>query len=257
MAISLNGTTGITTPDITSAGSLNIDASAPDNSLVVNSAGNVGIGTSSPNEKLMVAGAIRSTSNAINWAASDGAVMDYNAGEMRLVAARSGANSSAISFTTYNAGIAAESARIDSAGRVTMPYQPAFQTKTQGSSHTGGWSKFTGFTSNDYNTGNNWSLANNLFTAPIAGLYTFYVGGWMNGNSIDARFGYNFRINGGELTYICGGSEAVTDTPIPAGVVTLSLAANDYMELYLFLAGGTRQMGTGSHCFYLGGHLIG
>ena len=45
MAIILNGTTGITTPDITSAGSLNIDASAPDNSLVVNSAGNVGIGT--------------------------------------------------------------------------------------------------------------------------------------------------------------------------------------------------------------------
>jgi hypothetical protein len=45
MTITLNGTTGITTPDITSAGSLNIDASAPDNSLVVNSAGNVGIGT--------------------------------------------------------------------------------------------------------------------------------------------------------------------------------------------------------------------
>ena len=49
MTITLNGTTGITTPDITSSGSLNIDASAPDNSLVVNSAGNVGIGTSSPN----------------------------------------------------------------------------------------------------------------------------------------------------------------------------------------------------------------
>ena len=48
MTITLNGATGITTPDITSSGSLNIDASAPDDSLVVNSAGNVGIGTSSP-----------------------------------------------------------------------------------------------------------------------------------------------------------------------------------------------------------------
>ena len=54
MTITLDGTTGITTPDITSSGSLNIDASAPDNSLVVNSAGSVGIGTSSPQSKLHV-----------------------------------------------------------------------------------------------------------------------------------------------------------------------------------------------------------
>ena len=44
MSITLNGTTGITTPDVTSSGSLNIDASAPDNSLVVSSAGNLGLG---------------------------------------------------------------------------------------------------------------------------------------------------------------------------------------------------------------------
>mgnify|MGYP003652572210 CR=1 FL=1 len=54
MTITLNGTTGITTPDITSSGSLNIDASAPDNSLVVNSSGKVGIGTSSPANTLHI-----------------------------------------------------------------------------------------------------------------------------------------------------------------------------------------------------------
>jgi len=47
MTITLNGTTGITTPDVTSSGSLNIDASAPDDSLVVDASGNAGIGTSS------------------------------------------------------------------------------------------------------------------------------------------------------------------------------------------------------------------
>ena len=52
MSITLNGTTGITTPDITSSGSLNIDASAPDNSLVVTSAGNVGIGKTPTNKSL-------------------------------------------------------------------------------------------------------------------------------------------------------------------------------------------------------------
>jgi len=49
MSIVLNGTTGVTTPDVTSDGSLKIDASAPDDSLVVDASGNVGIGTSSPN----------------------------------------------------------------------------------------------------------------------------------------------------------------------------------------------------------------
>ena len=48
MTITLNGTTGITTPDVTSSGSLNIDASAPDDSLVVDASGNVGVGISAP-----------------------------------------------------------------------------------------------------------------------------------------------------------------------------------------------------------------
>ena len=48
MSIILNGTTGITTPDVTSDGSLKIDASAPDDSLVVDASGNVGIGAISP-----------------------------------------------------------------------------------------------------------------------------------------------------------------------------------------------------------------
>ena len=44
MSIILDGTTGITTPDVTSDGALKIDASAPDDSLVVDASGNVGLG---------------------------------------------------------------------------------------------------------------------------------------------------------------------------------------------------------------------
>ena len=57
MTITLNGTTGITTPDVTSdsyTGALAVNASAPDNSLVVDASGNVGIGTTSPNAPLTV-----------------------------------------------------------------------------------------------------------------------------------------------------------------------------------------------------------
>lgn len=57
MTITLNGTTGITTPDVTSSGSLNINASAPDDSLVVDASGNVGVGVT-PSEKLSVNGRV-------------------------------------------------------------------------------------------------------------------------------------------------------------------------------------------------------
>ena len=57
MAITLNGTTGITTPDITSEAGLTVDgvsfaSGAPANTLVTTSGGNVGIGTSSPSATL-------------------------------------------------------------------------------------------------------------------------------------------------------------------------------------------------------------
>ena len=68
MTITLNGTTGITTPDITSSGSLNIDASAPDNSLVVTSAGSVGIGTST----IGSAGVSLNNAYNIGWTQSAG-----------------------------------------------------------------------------------------------------------------------------------------------------------------------------------------
>ena len=55
MSITLNGTTGITTPDVTAesyTGPLAVNASAPDDSVVVDASGNVGVGTGSPGAKL-------------------------------------------------------------------------------------------------------------------------------------------------------------------------------------------------------------
>ena len=84
----------------------------------IDSSGRLGLGTSAPDERLVVAGAIRATSNATDWSASDGALIDYNAGEMRIVAARNGANNSNMSFTTFNAGTASTRMYITSAGAV-------------------------------------------------------------------------------------------------------------------------------------------
>ena len=54
----------------------------------------LGIGTSSPNEKLVVNGAVRAISNANNWTASAGAIMDwYGAGSLARFIASDGTNS--------------------------------------------------------------------------------------------------------------------------------------------------------------------
>ena len=70
MAITLNGTTGITTPDITSEAGLTVDgvsfaSGAPDNTLVTTSGGNVGIGTSSTPVSLSL-----TNSATLGWAQS-------------------------------------------------------------------------------------------------------------------------------------------------------------------------------------------
>ena len=119
MAIILNGTTGITTPDITSAGSLNIDASAPDNSLVVDSAGNLGLGVTPSawntfNASFQIAGASLSGLGENNTALASNAYYNsgwkyygtasassyqQNAGQHAWSVAPSGTAGNAISFT--------------------------------------------------------------------------------------------------------------------------------------------------------------
>lgn len=51
MTVTINGTTGVTTPDVTSdsyTGPISVNASAPDNSVVLDASGNLGVGTTSP-----------------------------------------------------------------------------------------------------------------------------------------------------------------------------------------------------------------
>jgi hypothetical protein len=88
----------------------------------LDSSGRLGIGNSAPNESLHVNGAIRFTSNSPALAASDGGLVDWVAasGELRVTAARTGANSSKIGFITYNSGSLVQAATIDSSGRLLV-----------------------------------------------------------------------------------------------------------------------------------------
>jgi hypothetical protein len=94
-------------------------------------------------------------------------------------------NSMALAFyTTANAanGVdnVTERMRIDSSGRVTMPYQPRFMAYRSGhqTGYTGGNAVI--FNNAATNVGNHYNTTTGLFTAPVAGNYIFEVGIYMS-----------------------------------------------------------------------------
>jgi len=123
-----------------------------------------------------------------------------------------------------------EQMRIDSAGRVTMPYQPAFQVRlsaTQGLS--AGVRTKVNFDTIDYENGSNYSTANKRFTAPVTGFYQFNV------------IVYAYTVNNHEVTLWKNSSlfirsqfaSASNVNPVNGVLVAATkLTAGDYVEIY-------------------------
>ena len=63
--------------------------------------------------------------------------------------------------------------RIDSAGRVTMPYQPAFDVDLQATATSSGVLLFSNVNTN---VGGYYNPSTGRFTAPVTGVYMFYTG---------------------------------------------------------------------------------
>lgn len=119
---------------------------------------------------------------------------------------------------------------VDTSGRVTMPYQPAFQVRLSSTQSLSANTRTkVAFDTIDYENGSNYNTANRRFTAPVTGFYQF--------NAIV----YAYTVSSHEVTLWKNGSLYIRSQFVAAAsinpvngilVATTKLVAGDYVEIY-------------------------
>ena len=237
---------------------IGIDDNATSTAITIDSAENVGIGTSTELAPLSVASSAAVTMkltklNTVAITGNLGATLEFNHSQSAADGA-DGESTSAIiqaqpvsgwggilAFSTKNAdGVAAnaptERMRIDSAGRVTMPYQPAFSAYLSASvAVTQGWNTVIPNTAY-FNVGNNYSTSTGYFTAPVAGRYLFASTFHTN---VSTNYLYlGVHVNNAHNTPYFEGRNTVNDEYTSdntlGGSTILNLAAGDTVRLRCF-----------------------
>ena len=142
-----------------------------------------------------------------------------------------------------------EKIRVDSNGRVTLPYQPAFYA--QGSIAGVLYSNAVlPYDQCPFNRGNHYNTTNSRFTAPVSGFYHFDLTA-LNYPSTSSSAELSFLINGSAVTGVHRFWGIVSQQSIAAHL-TYYLNANDYIQPY-----GTIYLHNGGNLGQFSGFLIG
>ena len=214
--------------------------------MTLGATGNVGVGTISPGSKLAILESTNGNSifNLRNTSAGSSATSILALGNdgalngaylvLNSSTNTAGGGGNSLNITNgFNAGMTfgtngTERMRIDSGGRVTMPFQPAFSAFGAGSQSLSGAAAFQilqlgaqstlGSRPTGYNTGTY------TFTAPVAGTYAFFAK--ITQTSTTTGPAVNVFVNG-----VSVGSEVAinyaTSFVSTSGFLIIQLAAND------------------------------
>ncbi len=136
---------------------------------------------------------------------------------------------------------------VDSASRVLTPYQPAYATTGTNYTQTSGGNSKIIASSETFDIGSNYNLASGRFTAPVAGTYLFGFSGLSYPQGATDVSDFRWYKNGsgfGDNVQFGGNS---TNHVLCAGSIQMNLSASDYVELYMFGAGGAKAYGSQWH----------
>ena len=141
---------------------------------------------------------------------------------------------------------------IDSAGRVTMPYQPAFHAMATGASNISSGTLYYGGVT--FNTGGHYNSSTSRFTAPVSGVYQFHASCYSQSGT-GAQVSAKIAVNGvmrqiGEIAEIGGnfGFDGINMS------VIVYLNAGDYVAVE-WRAGASIHLNANNNSF--SGALIG
>ena len=226
--------------------------------LTITGGGNVGIGTSFPTEALHISsGGLLIDSYIPNAPASgtSGFIADYAGTNARLWSRGNATTRGGFEFKSLESdgGNQIDAMRIDSAGIVTKPYQPAFHVYDNG----GGLAVQTTttivpFSVAELNTGNHFNFSTNQFNAPVSGMYCFSGHAYFY-----ASTDYNrmfIKVNSGTKGYLIEGANSESHTSIVS--TTCYLNAGDTAQMELQSNDGNIYYRSSIHTYFTG-HLIG
>jgi hypothetical protein len=250
--------TSVTTPIVTSTGSLTLKSSG-NTAITVDTSQNVGIGTTSPSSygKLAVVSADSAASIVASGTTGIARIYGYNAGSGGVYIDSANAAQSAFLPLTINSSTSifatggTERMRIDSSGRVTKPYQPYFYAYASANFSSGQNSELP-YNAILYNIGSHYNTSTYRFTAPVAGVYLFF-----HRLSTSTNTAYECKIflnNSTELSrnYWPSGTNTTQNS-----TVIIYLSAGDYVTAGLYAGSSITWLGSVQQQSAFYGYLLG
>lgn len=203
----------------------------------VSNGGDVGIGATSPSARLHVQGVTAQRELLVleaNGGVVNGAAVDIRRAGVSMGKVDADYWQGMRFYVTDGAGGAStERMKIDTAGRVTKPYQPMFLATAGAVAYTPSAGSVISMPTAVHNIGGHYNTAASRFNVPVAGVYLIYASLGFNASANTTM--YSVTINGAARNYdIEYGSGGWHNTGTS---LTLYLNAGDYVELKAVVGG--------------------